>query len=270
MRSMIYIFPSIFNQILGLMTIKDITCLIVLLSSVVTIHFADAAPARTYEQQLEQVRLYINNDMFEAAHAELNKLCQTDQGLNDERIYIALAKVNYKLHNITVALSDLRKARRLTTNSVTKKKLTSLYEQWLSTYGLVRFESADQIQKGKFTLKRLRKLINQDRKASLDKMRELFDKGVELPLSAYLPYGQYSANGTIFKLKRNVPTPIVEVMLTPIKEVVKPSSSIHMNQWLYVGLGSIALVALGVGGYFVFQEDPKANTQLTVVISDGR
>ena len=30
-----------------------------------------AAPVRNYEQQLEQVRLYINNKMFEAARTEL-------------------------------------------------------------------------------------------------------------------------------------------------------------------------------------------------------
>ena len=270
MRRSTHAFPFLFDKPSGQIRMKQITLLIIVSLYMIVGSRVEASPVRSYEQQLEQVRLYINNDMFEAALAELNKLRGSEQGQGDERLYIALAKVNYKLHNITAALSDLRKARKLTKNSKAKKRLTSLYEQWLSTYGLVRFEPADQTYKGQLTLKRQRKLINQERKAALGKVQKLFEKGIELPLSAYLPYGQYSANGTTFKLKRNMPTPIVEVMLTPLKEVVQPPSSSNMDQWLYVGLGSAALVALGVGGYFMFQDDPKPNTQLTVVISDGR
>lgn len=237
--------------------------------SFVPLH-VNAAPVRSYEQQLEQVRLYINNSMFEAALAELVKLRQTQRGVSDERLYIALAKVNYKLHYITMALSDLRKAIGLTSNVTAKKRLKGLYEQWLATYGLVRFESVDQLQNGQLTLTRKRKLINQERKSALEVIQTQFSKGVELPISVYLPYGAYSANGTSFSLKRNMPVPIIEVMLNPIQEVIKQSTSPNLQRLLYIGLGSVALVVLGAGSYFMLQEETPPNTKLTITISDGR
>lgn len=230
-----------------------------------------ASPVRSYEQQLEQVRLYINNEMYEAARTELLKLSQSKSGQQDERVYIALAKVTYKLHQITMALSYLRTARSLAKVPQAKEKLSSLYEQWLSTYGLVRFEPADQVQRGIVNLSRKRKLINKERQAALEYAQKALKKGVDLPLSLYLPYGHYSANGTSFKLKRNAPTPIVELMLVPMAEPQKQPSSSHANQhWLYIGFGSAAVVALGIVAYSLSQDEEAPSNRLTINITDGR
>ena len=55
MRTIIHIFPFLFNRLVDITSIKHITYLIVLLITVVTINQPEAAPVRTYEQQLEQV-----------------------------------------------------------------------------------------------------------------------------------------------------------------------------------------------------------------------
>ena len=230
-----------------------------------------SAPVRGYEQQLEQVRLYINNKMYEAARTELVKLSQSSNGQKDERVYIALAKVSYKLKHITKALNYLRTARKLTNEIEAKKKLSSLYEQWLNTYGLVRFEPANQVQQGKIDLIRNRKLINKERQAALEYAQDSLKSDIKLPVSLYLPYGNYTANGTSFKLKRNQPTPIVEVMLMPLaKPKAKTSSKPSNKRWLYVGLGSIALVGLGALAYSLSQEEAPPKTSLNIIISDGR
>lgn len=230
-----------------------------------------AAPVRTYEQQLEQVRLYINNQMFEAARTELVKLSETTDGKQDERVYIALAKVSYKLHHITRALSYLRTARRLAQKTQAKQKLSALYEEWLNTYGLVRLEPADQVREGLVELSRKRKLINKDRQAALEYVQRTLKSGVSLPISLYLPYGSYVVNGTSFKLKRNEPTPIVEVLVVPTEKSNPQSDSKAFNQqWLYIGLGTAAMVALGIFAYSISQEEPSPNPTLTITISDGR
>lgn len=231
---------------------------------------AIASPVRSYEQQLEQVRLYINKNMFEAARSELERLKLTDRGKDDERVYTALAKVNYKLYFITDALSNLRNARQVTRDPKTKESLSALYEQWLTAFGLVRFEPLDQVTRGTIELIRTRKLINKDRQSALSIVQDQLSSPVNLPISVYLPYGNYSANGVEFKLERNRPTPLVELMLAPVAEP-QPEVKKQLNiPWLYVGAGAVALIGASVGAYFLSQDTPEANKQLTITISDGR
>lgn len=243
--------------------------LIVVISSFAMNSYANP-PVRSYEQQLEQVRLYINNKMFEAALVELNKLKLTSRGGQDARLHTALAKVNYKLHYVTAALNDLRQARLLTNDPEAKKKLTALYEQWTSTYGLVRFEAAEQLQTGTLNLTRTRKMINHERAAAFEFIQDELAKGVTLPLSVYMPFGSYSANGTQFKLKKDQPTPIVEVILIPLKQEPITPKKQDLSKWLYIGLGSAVLVGLGIGGYYALQDSPPANKTLSITINDGR
>ena len=224
-------------------------------------------PERSYEQKLDQVRLYINNQMYLAALNELNLLSESSEGREDERIFTALAKVNYKLYNITTALSNLRRARRLTQDPKDRALLTELYDQWLNTYGLVRFESADRQEEGVITLSRKRKFINRERREALSRATKQLAKGVRLPISLYLPYGKYQVNGTQFKLERNQPTPIVDVLLKPIEATAPAHVERSSHKWLYIGLGSVAVIAAGVGGYLLFDEDPPSSRPLYISIS---
>ena len=224
-------------------------------------------PERSYEQKLDQVRLYINNQMYLAALNELNLLSESPEGQEDERIFTALAKVNYKLHNITTALSNLRRARRLTQDPKDRVLLTELYDQWLNTYGLVRFESADRQVEGVITLSRKRKFINRERREALARATKQLSKGVRLPISLYLPYGKYQVNGTQFKLERNQPTPIVDILLKPLEPTAPDQAERSSNKWLYIGLGSVAVIAAGVGGYFLFDQDSPSSRPLYISIS---
>ena len=207
--------------------------------------------------------------MYEAAKGELERLMLTDRGQNDERVYTALAKVNYKLHFITEALSYLRKARQLSKNSKARESLSALYEQWLSAYGLVRFEPIDQVSRGTVELQRTRKLINKQRQAAYKKTQELLSQPVNLPLSLYLPYGAYIANGVHFKVERNRSAPIVDLMLTPATTPVKKEHEYTKIPWVYVGIGAVTILGAGLSVYFLSQEDPAPNQQLTITISDG-
>ena len=224
-------------------------------------------PERSYEQKLDQVRLYINNQMYLAALNELNLLSETDEGQGDERVFIALAKVNYKLYNITTALSNLRRARRLTQHSEDKKLLTELYDQWLNTYGLVRFESANSQNEGVIQLSRKRRFINRERREALSRAAKQLAEGVRLPISLYLPYGKYTVNGTSFRLERDQPTPIVDVLLKPMESIKPQKESTSSYKWLYIGMGSAALIAAGIGGYFLLDQEPSGSRPLEISIS---
>ena len=111
---------------------------------------AEDVPQMGYEQRLNQARLYIDNQMLLPALNELKQLAGTSRGRADSRVFTALAGVHYKLHNITAALSNLRKARKYAEGD-TRERLTKLYDQWLNMYGLVRFESADSRGRGAIT-----------------------------------------------------------------------------------------------------------------------
>lgn len=226
-----------------------------------------AAPAQTYEQRLDQVRLYIRNQMLPAALTELEQLSRTQQGQADVRVFAALAKVNFKLHEVTLALKHLRTARDLSRNPAEQAQLTSLYEEWLSEFGLVRFEPASSVSQGSFELVRKRKLINQERQAVLDHVSQQFRNGITLPISVYLPYGSYLINEAPFKIARDGTVPVVSVLLKPTQ--MDPPKIEEPFPWLYVGLGGVAIIAAGIGSYFILSDPPSAEPTVDINISSS-
>ena len=221
-----------------------------------------------YEQQLDRIKLYISDELYLPALNELKLLSKTPQGRDDVRVFIALAKVSYKLHDITSAFSYLGRARALPSKALIREKLTELYREWLRYYGLVRFESANAQTRGVVTLiRKRRQVVSAERREILRSSIERFARGVDLPSVAYLPYGHYTANGTPFHLKRReMNAPMVEILLPPVEQE-KEESKVSQLNWLYIGIGGALITAAGVGGYFLLNDDsPPPTRRLDIIV----
>ena len=211
---------------------------------------AEAQPRPSYEQRLDQVRLYIEKNLLNQAKTELIELGQSPRGKYDVRIASAMAIVAYKLHHISLALQYLRKARKLSRDAREKLKFSALHERWAKEYGLVRFESLNTTQFGRLKLKRRTRILNAKRKAVLKVVSEQISAGVTLPFSLYLPYGKYTVNDTPFNLKLNALPSVVKVNLIPIP---RQEQSTNVSSWVYIGVGGLLIASVGVGGYFLLQ-----------------
>jgi hypothetical protein len=216
----------------------------------ISLNQAEAQPKPSYEQRLDQVRLYIEKNLLNQAKTELIELGQSPMGKYDVRIASAMAIVAYKLHHMSLALQYLRKARKLSRDVQEKLEFNALHERWAKEYGLVRFESLDTTQFGRLKLKRTTRILNAKRKAVLKVVNEQISGGVTLPFSLYLPYGKYTANDTPFNLKLNALPSVVKVSLIPIP---RQEQSTNVSSWVYIGVGGLLIASIGVGGYFLLK-----------------
>ena len=226
-----------------------------------------AQPQRSYEQRLDQIKLYIQEGLHKQAQEELNVLLQTAKGARDVRVAQSLAINAYKLNRMTQALNYLRTARRLARNPEERELFTNLYERWQQEYGLVQFVSKNHLKYGSINLQRARLPLNTKRREVFFNAQKDLKLGIKTPKAIYLPYGTYMANQIKFKIRRDQESPIVKLMLTPLANPPKSKSSSKKSNilpWIYAGIGSVALIALGVGTYYLLDTNQPAAQQFNV------
>jgi len=211
-----------------------------------------SAKELSYQQRIRQVELYIDSKLYDQALKELKLLERTPEGGQDVRVAHSYALAHYNTFNVNQALFYLRRARTLTADMDLKAQLTQTYQRWIKAYGLVNFQSLNQVQRGAIKLETERVIINPKRRKSFKIAQRLLAEGVTTPISFYLPFGSYTANDVEFQLKSSLPPPTVELMLTPVHtEPVSTKSS----KWVYITLGGVALIATAVGGYYLLTSD---------------
>lgn len=235
--------------------------------SMMNVRVSIAQPQRSYEQRLDQIKLYIQEGLHKQAQIELDVLLQTAKGARDVRVAQSLAINAYKLNRMTQALNHLRIARRLANNEEQREIFTTLYERWQQEYGLVQFVSKNQLSYGGINLQRARLPLNTKRREVFFNAQKDLKLGVKAPAVVYLPYGAYTANQIKFKIRRDQESPIVKLMLTPLAIPSKPKYSpkkSKISPWVYAGIGSVALIVLGVGTYYLLDTNEPAAQQFNV------
>jgi hypothetical protein len=209
-----------------------------------------------FQQKLDQGLLYLKKNMYQQAKEELLPLYQMEQGKRNSQLLISLAKISYELYLMTDAFKFLGEARNQSDlTSSENRDIKEMYDEWKKQYAPVTFQSAGSPNEGIFTLKSTSTLINQHKKSVVQESAQQMALGAMLPLSIYLPYGSYLANQTPFTLTLNEPSPVVEVVLTPLPKTKKQNSNIL----LYTGIGVGIAVVTGLGLYFLSQDtsEPK-------------
>ena len=244
-----------------------LACAVIALS--LSLSAAQPAPLRaqpappSYEQRINQANLYIRQELYHQALAELEVLLATPQGATDVRVVAAAAEASYRTRDITKALDLLRVARRLSQSPSERHELGERYNAWSSEYGPVRFESSNALRRGALALESDRKILNPERREVFERARERLALGFIPPLSLYLPYGSYTANQVPFQLLPSQPMPIVAVPLDSIAAPAEPPATSSSNAWVYVSVGGAVLVAVLAGVYFA-NADPAPKTGIVV------
>lgn len=217
------------------------------------------AADENYQQRIRQVELYIEGMLYTQAIKELKQLEKTPEGAQDVRVSYSLALAYYNSDDINNALFYLRKAKSQTVDEGFKTQLTQTYQQWIKSYGLVQFKSGNDVRSGSIQLTAERNIVNPKRRKSFKTAQKQLADGITTPISFYLPFGSYQANSVSFQLRSNLPPPVVELMLTPIK--VEPLST-KSSKWVYITLGGVALIATAIGGYYLMTDSPSSNLSM--------
>ncbi len=187
---------------------------------------------------------YYKRRMYAPALASLQKAAATPRGQQDYRTQLYLARSAYEQLVLEVAIPAARRALEIAEDldgDEREERARALVEELEGSFGGVTFsKDPDQTTELKETyihLKDTGGLINVKKKKVFGQIRDRFrSTRVTLPTTLYLPFGQYTANGAPFEVKKGA---------TAQAKLFMYLDEPGLAWWWYAGIGT-ALVGGGV------------------------
>ncbi|MBM4321467.1 MAG: hypothetical protein FJ125_16375 [Deltaproteobacteria bacterium] len=186
---------------------------------------------------------YYRKKLWGPAIATLEQAAATPQGQKDYKTNYYLAKSTEATLQLEKAFPYAHKALDNARNEEEKEDAKKLLETLQKYYAGVRFEQhPDQPEKfeegGIIILKPTKPIINMQKKKVFEKIADYFrQKPVKLPITIYLPFGEYEANGAPFVIEEGKEAKAKVFLYNP-KEGI--------SWWWIVG-GGVAAAGLTVG-----------------------
>lgn len=204
---------------------------------------AQAAPSM--EELRDQGVLYAKKKRYKRAIATLNKAHAAPGGAQDFDVQYYRAQAAYAELLLEIAFESVENALGVAKSPREERRVKELQREMNAQFGGVTFETeqGETNQKGRIFFETKTGLINKDKKQRFSAIRERFrSTDISLPMTVYLPYGDYTANNVPFSIVQGQPAPTVRIFLQ-----VQKDDDDGGALWWYVGAGSAAAVAVGVG-----------------------
>lgn len=196
-----------------------------------------------FRTQRDQGVHYYKRKMYGPALVALRTAAGTPQGQGDYRTQLYLARAAYEQLVLEVAIPAARRALELAEEldgEEREAKARALTEELEGSFGGVTFsqdpDQATDLKETYIHLKDTGGLINVKKKKVFGRIRERFQTTrVTLPITLYLPFGQYTANGAPFEVKQGT---------TAESKLFMYLDEPGVSWWWYAGIGA----ALAGGG----------------------
>jgi hypothetical protein len=244
-------------------------CLVVGLSPTTSALAQGAAGASTLEDVRDQGVLYVKKQMFKQAKGSLDKAYGMPGGDKDFVTLYYRATACFNLLLVEEAFKMAEAARAVASDDKQKSRLEELNQEMSVLFGAVTLKAAEgeTNAKGRIFFESRTGIINKAKKDRFMSIRERFrSTDITLPITVYLPWGDYLANKVPFELAEGAPKPELEIFL----QVDRSGDPVAKSgtPWLWVGIGGAAAVAVGVAAFFLLQ-DADVSTPPDVDISIG-
>lgn len=228
-----------------------------------------AAPAASREDVRDQGVLYVKKNMFKQAKASLDKAMGMPGGDKDFITLYYRANACFNLLLVEEAFKMVEAARAVASEDKQKARLDELHQEMATLFGAVTLKAAEgeTNAKGRIFFESRTGIINKAKKDRFMSIRERFrSTDITLPITVYLPWGDYLANKVPFELAEGAPSPTLEIFLQvdrsndPVAQGTSP--------WLWVGVGGAVAVAAGIATFFLLQ-DGDVSTPPDIDVSIG-
>ncbi len=195
-------------------------------------------------QLTEQGVHYYKKRRVEAAVESLEQARRLPGGEKDYQLLSTLARAYYDLELVEKAIPTASEAVLAARGESETQEAERFLESLNQSYGGVTFVAVgggDGRGKGGMELAESGQLIHPKKKKIFERIsRRVAEQPVDLPLTLYLPFGRYEANGREFEVQ---PGKVVEVPVH-LREAGDGDSSVAT--WWYVGAGAALLAGAGV------------------------
>ena len=217
-----------------------------------------ALAAPSMAELRDQGILYAKKKRFKLAVATLNKAHAAPGGAQDFDLQYYRAQAAYAELLLETAFESLKNALAVADGKREERRIKELEREMVSQFGGVTFETeqGETNQKGRIFFETKTGLINKDKKQRFASIRERFrSTDISLPMTVFLPYGEYTANNVPFSIVQGEPAPTVRIFLQ-----VQKDDDDGGALWWYVGAGGAAAVAIGVGVALLLAEPETTTT----------
>ncbi len=202
--------------------------------------------ATTLEDVRDQGILYFNKDLHKQARGFLDRAWKMPGGQADFRTAYYRAATYFKLLIVEEAFSSALKAEQLADNDRHKRRIGDLLTEMRSLFGAVTLTAAEgeTNKKGRIFFEAQTGIINRAKKQRFMSIRERFrSTDIALPITVYLPWGEYTANKVPFALVQGEDAPSLEIFLQVDRTNEPKGGGLSTMQWVWIGVGGAVLVA---------------------------
>lgn len=225
---------------------------------------------QTMEDARDQGVLYFRKNLFKQAMPLLDKAYDMPGGKDDFNTVYYRAQTAYKLLLLEKAFEMSTRAASLTDGDARREQnAKELQTELDSLFGKVTLKAAEgeTNAKGRIFFESRTGIINKEKRERFQAIQERFKTtDITLPITVYLPYGDYLANKVPLTLAQGEPAPEVEIYLQ-VQRTEGDDDNTMM--WVGIGAGTAAAVGLGVGAFFLFGQEEKDPAQQQRFLGDG-
>lgn len=227
--------------------------------------FAQEGGPQTMEDARDQGVLYFRKNLFKQAKPLLDKAYDMPGGKDDFTTVYFRGQTAYKLLLLEQAFEMSARAASLTEGDARREEnAKELQTELDSLFGKVTLKAAEgeTNAKGRIFFESRTGIINKEKRERFQAIQERFKTtDITLPITVYLPYGDYLANKVPLTLAQGEPAPEVEIYLQ-VQRTEGDDDNTMM--WVGIGAGTAAAIGLGVGAFFLFGQEEKDPAQLQV------
>ncbi|MFN3202135.1 MAG: hypothetical protein ACE366_27270 [Bradymonadia bacterium] len=212
---------------------------------------SEGTGGQSVEQLRDQGVLYFKRRLYKQAKRTFDIAIRRPGGRDDFVVVLYRGQTAEKLLMLEEAFAMAERAQALGLKNPQRRQAASEFLGHLTeSYGPVTFRRMGGTSRGTLHLASEARIIIKQKQAMFLSIRErLRSTEIELPTTIYLPFGQYSAHGVPFTVKKGE-HPKVAIRLGAVSQAADDDG---ISPWWYAGAG--AAVLAGVGAFLLLQED---------------
>lgn len=227
---------------------------------------ATPAGAQTPEQQMRALREqgihYHRKKRYGAAADVLERARTLPGGEEDYEVISTLGRVYYDMLIVDRAIPLAERAVELADSEQERGDAQRFVEGLRDRFGGVLLQAPAPPHKGPSSgtikLEDRGGLIHLKKKQAFEELASRLDtEAVDLPLTVYLPFGRYAANGVEFVVARGA---VTKVSVTP----TPAGRGLGINPWWYVGGGAVLAAGAAVLVAVLAADEPEDTQALRV------
>ena len=224
-----------------------------------------AAQAQPFDEVRDQGMLYVQRNQYKQAKVFLDRAWATPEGKADFKTAYYRGLTAHELLLLEDAFAMMALAKSLAQDDREKLRVQELQEVLDGQYGKITIKASENETnpEGRIHIESQTGIINRKKKAQFQTIRDRFrNTDISVPVSIYLPYGNYRINEVPVSLEAGKSAPEIAVILHKLGGKEDEGG---VSGWVWVGAGTAAAAA-GVAAILLLNDEAAPIRKTDIVL----